>query len=361
MAFLLAAGEALEGIAGATEASADVLSGSSRLMSSNAYALPANNPIAVDPIISQDIQTPVSPNLATVDLAPRMNINIPLMQQHEIPTWTTDYDPFPTSSGTEDSAAEARDADDNSDGSGDNSGNDCKTCSQRSDFDRGFRAIKAMSLNEIAALVANNYEAETRGNVAGSLVNSGINWLHDDELTDRMQSNQREMQQRQNDWQGQQNQNSYNNQRQMQSTDIAAKEEMQQRGFAQESSMQQNQFSHENTMQGNLFSHENSMQQAGFQQQTTMQQAQFGQQVSMSNLDFSHVMAEGSQQIMGNIANTATQGVFGLIGTAIHEGVGYLEQGRDQQFQKQMQTSNFNNNIYASGNSSSALKIANPV
>lgn len=411
MAFLLAAEETMGGLATGVDAAADLLSsGSSRLMTSNIYA-PLEAPRAVDPIQTQEFNAATRPTITTIE--PQMKINIPLMQKLMTPTWTSNlsglpslssefqqtpiYDEVASEAPYDDVASEAHyengdlephyeeiaesePYDDFTDSSisthhtydsvasTTSSTPNCPSC----DFSKGFKALKAMSLGEIAMLAASSFEAQPHGNVVGGLVTSGVNWAHDAQITNQIQQGQQAMQRSQNEWQGQQNQLSYDNQRQMQSTDIDAKKSMQQSGFYQQDIMQNRQFAHETsmqqagfqqqtTMQQNQFTQERGMQQNQFAQDRTLQANAFAQQTSMSNLDFQHSMAEGKQNIEGNLLNTAANGVFGVINTAITAGVGYLEQGCNQQFQKEMQTTNFNNNIYASGNSATALKIATPI
>lgn len=402
-------GSLVEGLEGATE----VLSGSKSLLSSNIALEP--------PILSQDIQTPV--NLPSVPVYnPSMNVNIPLMQQTGVPTWTTkssqpidmpsrfegtELGPTPVDPETgeyEPSDTEGEDP----------SGFNPTQRDAFNGFSSGFKALRAMTLGEITHLITAPFALQN-GNVAGSIVGSGINWAHDKDVMGQAQEGQAQMQQSQQTFQNQQNQNTYENQQKMQSIDIANRQQMQQNQFGQETRMQQNSFNQQRYMQGQTFQHDFDIQGRGFQQQT-----------NINNLDFAHATALGAQSIMGtlantatgglfgvagdlvtagmnlwgqsrnqdfqremnqttynqnlnlqhnsilgNIANTATGGVFGLASSAIGAGVGLLEQNSDQNFQsqmlsktqdfqKQIQTQNFNNAIYASGNSASALKIASP-
>lgn len=395
MAFLLGAAEALEGLGGAEALSSGSLASRTALSADDALSMlhgvetavdrtaaligpriTTNNPLAVDPVISQTVVTPTNPSFISsglqsrlVTIRPTMQTNVGLLKQEGVPTWTSTRTPDPklitgfVREGASDEviqntqneayiAQEARESD------------LPENQNFLDDFGKGFKALRAMSLNEIVSLVSSSSRAIPRGNVAGSIISSGINWGHDAAITSQVQAGQRQMQRDQNAWQGEQNQNSYANQQKMQATDIANRQSMQNADFQHQDAMQSRQFGQDTAMQQARFGQQSTMQQGQFQHENTMQQASFSNQTAQNNLDFSHNKALGAMNIMGNIANTATGGLIGgafsTINTAINAGVGYLEQGRNQQFQREMQTSNFNNSIYASGNSATALKIATP-
>lgn len=360
MAFLLEGAEALGGIETALNSASDYLAGG-RLLS-------ANTPVSVDPIISQEFRTPISGDSllsnTVKDIRPKQSINIPLMQRELVPTWTTSRSDVLTQGPQSFSQNPQEESPESAE---DPSCPACKNVTHQEfmdGFGRGFKALKAMSIGEITGLVSSAFQATPRGNTMGNIISSGINWGHDAQITGQVQAGQKDMQNSQNAWQGQQNQNSYKNQQQIQATDIANKRAMQNADFGHQDSMQQREFGQESRMQQAQFGQQSAMQSGLFGHENQMQSASFGQQTAMNNLDFSHNEQLSKMNIAGNIANTLTGGIvggaFSTINTAINAGVGYLEQGRDQVFQKQMQTSNFNNQIYASGNSATALKIATP-
>lgn len=155
-----------------------------------------------------------------------------------------------------------------------------------------------------------------------------------------MQSNQNEWQSRQNDIQRQ-----FQNQQQQQQ--FTHENEMQEHGFEQQEELQQRGFTHDTQMQSNEFNFKNQYQSKQFQHDT-----------DMSNLGFEHDIALGKQHILGNLANTATGGVFSLAGTALSKvGDSYLQ---NQQYhnQQNLMTQQFNQSMFASGASSQALKLA---
>lgn len=371
MAFFAEVPELLSGLTEGLDNAASVLSsGSDELMtrSSSGFPIPNNIPINTRQTIpTTEVLAPVTGDFPVTNIYPRNNINIPLMRKDMVPTWTSTraYDPIIGNDRDQEVSSETGEVEpDSLQELAQRPGKNPLNANQQNfsdSFSKSFKALKAMSLGEITGLVSSAFQASPRGNVMGSAVTSGINWGHDAQITSQVQSGQEHMQRSQDEWQNQQNQNSYSNQQKMQATDIANRQTMQSREFGQQDSMQRRQFGQDTSMQQARFGQQTSMQQGQFGHENSMQQAGFGQQTSMSNLDYSHNLSLGKQGILGNLANTATGGAFSVINTAINAGVGYLEQGRDQTFQKQMQTSNFNNSIYASGNSATALKIATPV
>lgn len=181
---------------------------------------------------------------------------------------------------------------------------------------------RAMSLGEIQSLVGpNNRYAYANG----SAVSSGVNWAHDRDILDRAQS-----------YQG----NQADKDRQQA---IA----MQQAGFSQEQAMQNIKNAQALQYQDNDLTNQRNMQQAGFNQQTAMQQAQFGQDSrilnsqqeygrEMAGVGYQNTSALNYQNILGNLANTATGGALGVVTEGMRDISSYVNQKSNQNFQEKM-------------------------
>jgi len=201
--------------------------------------------------------------------------------------------------------------------------------------------------------------------------------------------------------------------------------QMQRNTFDQQAAMQASQQIYGRNMAATQFGYDSSLQQNQFRNEQQMQQNQFGQdrwlqsssqqfQQGMAGINYGYQSQLQHQSILGNLANTATGGIFGIASEGVHELGEYINQKSNQNFQEKMnpivfnqnkqlqsaqitgnlentgiqmlgnvavsalsnaasiwmnhsnnefeqaqQTRNFNNTIYANGQSAQALKIAN--
>ncbi|UTQ50727.1 MAG: 44.4 kDa putative cell membrane-associated protein [Novo Mesto picornavirus 1] len=186
------------------------------------------------------------------------------------------------------------------------------------------------------------------------------------------------------------------------------------RSYEYQSNLQHQRIQSDQQMQQAGFSNQQTMQQNEFGQQRQMQASSQQFQQGMAAQNYGYQTALQNQSIWGSIANTATGGVLGALTEGVHELGEYVNQKSNQNYQERMnpilfdqqkqlqsaqirgnlentgmqtlgnlavsalsnaasvwmnhtnnefqqaqQTRNFNNAIYASGQSSQALKIAN--
>lgn len=200
---------------------------------------------------------------------------------------------------------------------------------------------------------------------------------------------------------------------------------MQKNSFDQQAAMQKSNQDFQQSQSARQFGYDSALQQNQFQNQQQMQQNEFGQQrqmqassqafqQNMAGINYGYQTELQHQSILGNLANTATGGIFGALTEGVHELGEYVNQKSNQNFQERMnpvlfnqnkqlqqaqitgnlentgiqtlgnvavsalsnvasvwmnhannefaqaqQTRNFNNAIYANGQSAQALKIAN--
>ncbi|QNJ34549.1 ORF2 [Arma picornavirus GZ] len=158
---------------------------------------------------------------------------------------------------------------------------------------------------------------------------------------------ERVMQNNQNTWQENQN-------------DIQRKWEIQQQNntFAQDTAMQNKNFDFQKQQQQNSFAHDVDMQKSSQEFSNQQQQRGFSHDVDMSNINFQNSTKLTSQKIAGNLENTALSGGLNMVTAAAGKVADAYMQQKSFQQQSKMQNQAFNNQLYASGASSQALKLA---
>lgn len=389
---------AIEGLVPILEDTTEVLSGT---LPKIARMIPKSGP-------SEEVLTPTNP---IITQKPRMNVNIPLLQKVQRPTWTSAWEgeeaytqprfrPFKQLSRQESSESthtydtvksqasgssgvtysddfdSLRDYDsvrsqasgssgvtysDDFDSSHDYDSikNDSESGTEPNqdkidlaqffgDMSKHLKTLRAMSLGEILHLASNPFEyAKSNGSVVGSMVGSGLNWAHDADLLSKQQGFSSKQQQEYEGWQSQMQGNMFKNQNYMQQQDLANR-----------LAMQQGTFQHQDTMQERSFAQQSRMQKSEQNFEQGMQSNLFGQQTKLNNMDFQHNLQLGKQQILGGLATTALGGVSSVVGGVVSKGFDVYMQNKQQDFIKQQSVTNFNNQIQAAGAGAPALKLA---
>lgn len=190
------------------------------------------------------------------------------------------------------------------------------------DMKLGEITSRAMSLGEIQSLVGpNNRYAFANG----SAVSSGINWAHDADMLGRAQS-----------YQGNQSEQDRKQALAMQQMSFGQENSMQQMKNAQAMQYQSNEFGQQSAMQHAAFNQESQMQQNSFDQQMRMQNSsqQYGK--DMAGIGYQNASALNYQSILGGLANTATGGAFGMVTEGMHDISSYVNQKSSQNFQEKM-------------------------
>lgn len=173
-----------------------------------------------------------------------------------------------------------------------------------------------------------------------SSVHANGNAIVSGEYEESMQQNQNSWQENQNSIQRQWEQNQQNNQ------------------FAQDQRMQNQNFDFQKQQQQNSFAHDVAMQNSSQKFSSAQQQRGFTHDVDMANINYQNDSKLTSQKIVGNLENTALSGGLNLVTAAAGKAADVYMQQKAYQQQSTMQQKSFNNQIYASGASSQALKLA---
>lgn len=159
----------------------------------------------------------------------------------------------------------------------------------------------------------------------GQAVSSGMNMWENEHMYGRVQKYQESQNNADRAQALRMQQDSFGQAREMQNSAQAFQQDQAQRQYQYQQQLQQNGFTYGSQMQQNEFGQQRQMQSSAQQFQAAQSQRQFGYSQQLQ-----------SQNIIGNLANTATGGVFGLVGEGIHELGEYLNQKSNQNFQERM-------------------------
>lgn len=352
-------------IAGLVEGLVPALEETTSLLSGSLPKLASRMPQAGEPM-----EVDMLPTNAVRDITPKMNVNIPLMQKIQRPTWTSNWESSPQPKqqfNTDTNSFYGSDGvsySDDFDSSHTGSINDFQSEEAREggsgstdqvafqqfigDLGKHLKTLRAMSINEIISLATTPFDyAKSNGSVVGSMVGSGMNWAHDKDLLSQQQGFSAQQQNEYQGWQQQMQGNMFKNQDYMQQQDLANR-----------LAMQSGTFQHEDTMQQRQFTQQSNLQKSSQNFEQSMQSNLFGQQNKLNNLDFQHNLSLGKQNILGGLATTALGGATSIVGGVVSKGFDVYMQNKQNDFTKQQSVTNFNNQIQAAGAGAPALKLA---
>lgn len=354
-------------VAGLVEGLVPVLEETTSLLSGALPKVQNFMPEAMGPI-----EKNLLPSSVIKDITPRMNVNIPLMQKIQRPTWTSNWDElnYKPKQEFDQSSVQASGSDGVSYSDDFDSSHDYESINTMpeeeaerkennqddtvdlhkfiGDLGKHLKTLRAMSINEIINLATTPFDyAKSNGSVVGSMVGSGLNWAHDKDLLSQQQGFSAQQQNEYQGWQQQMQGNMFKNQDYMQQQDLANR-----------LAMQQGTFQHQDVMQNREFNQQTNLQKSNQNFQQTMQSNLFGQQNKLNNLDFQHNLQLGKQNILGGLATTALGGATGIVGGVVSKGFDVYMQNKQNEFTKQQSVTNFNNQIQAAGVGAPALKLA---